>query len=76
MKAHVRKLLLIGAVAAVVAIVAFQPARDDGAKTAPREAAATGSVARGNAAPALQVPERRSLGEARGELFGAPPPPP
>ena len=75
MKAHVRKLLLVGAVIAVVAMVAYQPARES-AKGAVSEAQAPAGAVRPNAAPALVVPEKRSLGRARGELFGAPPPPP
>jgi Cohesin domain len=73
----VRKLLLIGAVLVTVGLVAYQPARNDATKGAPREAAAASSVtASGKGAEGLQVPERRSLGQVRGELFGAPPPPP
>jgi hypothetical protein len=75
MKAQVRKLLLIGAVIAVVAMVAYEPARDS-TKGAVSEAQAPAGAVRPNAAPALVVPEKRSLGRARGELFGAPPPPP
>lgn len=71
-----RKLLLIGAVLATVALVAYEPAREDSAKSQPRESAAPASTARGNASEGLQVPERRALGKVRGELFGAPPPPP
>ena len=75
MKASVRKLLLIGAIAAVVAIIAFEPARNEGSKSEPRESAAPAGGARGKATEALQVPERRALGQVRGELFGVPPPP-
>ena len=75
MKAHVRKLLLVGAVIAVVAMVAYQPARES-PKGAVSEAQAPAGAVRPNAAPLLVVPEKRSLGRARGELFGAPPPPP
>jgi hypothetical protein len=76
MKPSVRKLLLIGAVAITVALVAYQPARDEAAKSEPRESAAPAGVARGKASEGLQVPERRALGKVRGELFGAPPAPP
>jgi hypothetical protein len=72
----VRKLLLIGAVAVAVVLVAYEPARDEAAKSEPREAAGPASVARGKASEGLQVPERRTLGKVRGELFGAPPAPP
>ena len=75
MKAQVRKLLLVGAVIAVVAMVAYEPARES-AKGAVSEAQAPAGAVRPNAAPALQVPAKRGLGKARGELFGAPPPPP
>lgn len=75
MKAQVRKLLLIGAVIAVVAMVAYQPARES-AKGAVSEAQAPAGAVRAAAAPALVVPEKRGLGKARGELFGASPPPP
>lgn len=71
-----RKLLLIGAVLATVALVAYEPARDDAAKSQPRESAAPASTTRGNASEGLNVPERRALGKVRGELFGAPPAPP
>ena len=76
MKPSVRKLLLIGAVAITVALVAYQPARDEAAKSEQRESAAPAGVARGKASEGLQVPERRALGKVRGELFGAPPAPP
>lgn len=71
-----RKLLLIGAVLATVALVSYEPARDDASKSEPRESAAPASAARGKAGEGLQVPERRALGKVRGELFGAPPAPP
>jgi hypothetical protein len=75
MKAQVRKLLLIGAVIAVVAMVAYEPARDS-TKGPVSEAQAPAGAVRAEAAPALVVPAKRGLGKARGELFGAPPPPP
>jgi hypothetical protein len=75
MKAQVRKLLLIGAVIAVVAMVAYEPARES-AKGAVSEAQAPAGTVRAHAAPALEVPAKRGLGKVRGELFGAPPPPP
>ena len=71
-----RKLLLIGAVLATVALVAYEPARDETVKSEPRESAGPASVTRGQATEGLQVPERRALGKVRGELFGAPPAPP
>ena len=75
MKAQVRKLLLVGAIIAVVAMVAYEPARES-AKGAVSEAQAPAGAVRADAAPVLVVPEKRSLGKARGELFGAPPAPP
>jgi hypothetical protein len=75
MKPQLRKLLLVGAAIAVVAMVAYQPARES-AKGAVSEAQAPAGAVRPSAAPALVVPEKRSLGRARGELFGAPPAPP
>ena len=76
MKPSLRKLLLIGAVAATVALVAYEPARDEAAKSEPRASAGPASATRGKASEGLQVPERRALGKVRGELFGAPPAPP
>ena len=75
MKAQVRKLLLAGAVVAVVAMVAYEPARES-AKGTVGEAQAQAGAVRADAAPVLVVPEKRGLGKARGELFGAPPAPP
>ena len=75
MKAQLRKLLLVGAVIAVVAMVAYEPARES-AKGAVSEAQAPAGAMRADAAPVLVVPEKRSLGKASGELFGAPPAPP
>jgi hypothetical protein len=71
----VRKLLLIGALAVVVTIVVYQPARNDVAKGEMRDAAPA-AAARTKSAESLQLPERRALSPVRGELFGAPPPPP
>jgi hypothetical protein len=71
----VRKLLLIGAVLSTVALVAYEPARDEASKSEPRGSAAPAGAARGKASEGLQVPERRALGTVRGELFGAPPAP-
>ena len=72
---RLRKLLLIGAIAAVAAAVAYQSARESAKGAAPQAQAPVQAV-RADTAPVLQVPEKRSLGKARGELFGAPPPPP
>ena len=76
MNARVRKGLLIASLASVVAVIAFEPGRKDDAKSKPRESSASASVARANNTDALQLPERRGLSQPRGELFGAPPPPP
>src|SRR3954463_5311853 len=76
MNSRVRKGLLIAALAGVVAVIAFEPGRKDDAKGKPGESSATASVARANSTEALQLPERRGLSQPRGELFGAPRPPP
>jgi hypothetical protein len=71
-----RKLLLFGALAAVGGVLLFdKPAKKPEAGIAQSD----GGPAR--AAPAqsaenLQLPDRQGLARARGELFGAPPPPP
>ena len=70
-----RKLLLFGALAAIVVWVAVEPARKDAAAPSTREAAMS-EGARAKAAEPLELPDRRGLGRARGELFGAPPAPP
>jgi hypothetical protein len=76
MNSRVRKVLLVAAVAGVIAIFAFEPGRKDAAKSTPRESSGTTPAARANSTDALRLPERRGLSQPRGELFGAPPPPP
>jgi hypothetical protein len=75
---RLRKFLLFGVLAAIVGLLLLDPpakgpelvaASRDG--TAP-DAAKPASGAR----DALQLPDRRELARPRGELFGAPPPPP
>jgi len=75
MNSRLRKGLLIAAAAAVVAVVAVEPGRKDEAKSTPRESTASAPVAHARSAESLQLPERRGLSQARGELFGAPPHP-
>lgn len=73
MRAGVRKLLLFGALAGVVAFLAW-----DRPQQRANVATTTASAAPGIAKPAesLQLPERGGLARVRGELFGAPPAPP
>jgi hypothetical protein len=71
----VRKIILAVAAVATIALVIYEPAKKDGPASAPRQAAATTNTATAKAGDPLQVPERRGLEKARGELFGAPPPP-
>jgi hypothetical protein len=83
MSPSTRKRVFLGVLAATVALVVFMPAREDtsgaatGRAAAPGTAAATsGSALQADASRGLQLPERPGLGRSRGELFGAPPPPP
>ena len=77
MRPKLRKPVLLGGLAVVVAVVLLLPERE-----APRTAGAAGGTAASGAQPQadatrnLQLPERSGLSRARGELFGAPPPPP
>jgi hypothetical protein len=75
MRARLRKLVLFGALAGIVGfllldkpqqapgVATVQPTTGDGPRKTPSE-------------NSLQLPERRGLAKARGELFGAPPAPP
>jgi cohesin domain-containing protein len=67
-----RKLLLFGVLAVVVGLALFDRPR------APTEvvAAQSGVASTRQRSDALQLPDARTLGKVRGELFGAPPPPP
>lgn len=76
MNTRARWLLLIVAAVGTGVLVMYEPARNDAAKPGSRDAVATNSSSSQKSSDTLQVPERRSLGKARGELFGAPPPPP
>jgi hypothetical protein len=70
-----RKFLLFGSLAAVVGYLLLeQPARQPGVAVAQNPGAETRAP---KAAPVerLDVPERRGLSRAQGELFAAPPPP-
>jgi hypothetical protein len=76
MRAGLRKLLLFGALAAVVGVLLFhKPAQNPEAVIAITDRAPPRSGATG-AAENLQLPDRQGLARARGELFGSPPPPP
>lgn len=69
---RLRKLLLFGVLAVVVGLALL-----DRPQT-PTEvvAAQSGVTSTRQASDALQLPDARTLGKVRGELFGAPPPPP
>jgi hypothetical protein len=58
-------------------VIFYDPAPKGAPTAAPRETGSSSSTTNTNAkaADALQVPDRRGLDKARGELFGAPPPP-
>ena len=77
MRAAWRKPVLLGSLAVVVAVVLLLPEKE-----APRTGASGGTSTPGgtpsqaDAGRNLQLPERSGLSRARGELFGAPPPPP
>jgi hypothetical protein len=80
MRSSARKLLIFGALVAVVGLVLYDP---PGKKPASGPDVATiksdSASPRAAAAPSgegLSVPDREGLARARGELFGAPPPPP
>jgi hypothetical protein len=73
MRARLRKFLLFGALAGIVGFLLL-----DKPATAPQVAIekSDGTAPRTSSTEPLQLPERRGLARARGELFGAPPPPP
>ena len=75
MKTRARRLVLVVAAVGTGALLLYEPGRNDAAKNA-RVALPGTSIPDQKTADGLQVPERRTLGKARGELFGAPPPPP
>jgi hypothetical protein len=75
MNTRARRLLLVVAAVATGALLLYEPRRNDAGKDAPRDTAGANSSGT-KSTDALQLPERRTLGRARGELFGAPPPPP
>lgn len=69
---RLRKLLLFGVLAVVVGLALY-----DRPRTPTEVVAAQGGVASTRQrSDALQLPDARTLGKVRGELFGAPPPPP
>ena len=69
---RLRKLLLFGVLAVVVGLALFDRPRT------PTEVVAAQSGVASTQPPSdsLQLPDTRTLGKVRGELFGAPPPPP
>lgn len=69
---RLRKPLLFGVLAVVVGLALYDRPRT------PTEvvAAQSGVASTRQRSDALQLPDARTLGKARGELFGAPPPPP
>lgn len=71
-----RKVLLSVAAVATIGLILYEPARQDAKDPAPRENVHRVTGVAGGSAEKLAVPERRTLGQARGELFGAPTPPP
>lgn len=76
MRAGLRKLLLFGALAAVVGLLLYdKPAKKAEVAFAKADRASQ-RASSANSAEALRLPERQGLARARGELFGAPPPPP
>ena len=69
---RLRKPLLFGVLAVVVGLVLYDRPRTPTAVVAAQSGAASTPQQR----DALQLPDARTLGKVRGELFGAPPPPP
>lgn len=69
---RLRKPLLFGVLAVVVGLALYDRPRTPTAVVAAQSGAASTPQQR----DALQLPDARTLGKARGELFGAPPPPP
>jgi hypothetical protein len=75
MRARLRKLVLFGALAGVVAFLLFdKPQKALGVASVP--SAVSEGPRNAPSDNALQLPDRRGLERARGELFGAPPAPP
>ena len=78
MRPALRKRIFLGVLAAVVALVVLLPEKEStrGASAPGGAAASSGAQPQADASRGLQLPERAGLSRARGELFGAPPPPP
>jgi hypothetical protein len=77
MRASVRKRIFLGVLAGVVALVVLLPGKEAARTSASAGAAApSGAQPQADASRGLQLPERSGLSRSRGELFGAPPPPP
>jgi len=74
MRASLRKGMLFGALAGVVALIAFGPEGEDVARELPEPSAAS-VAARGKTADNLRLPDRQGLRKPRGDLFAAPPAP-
>ena len=67
---RLRKLVLLGGLAGIVAFLLLDNPQ------APTRLVETSSPEKSSSADSLKVPDRQGLTRARGELFGAPPPPP
>jgi hypothetical protein len=78
MRPALRKRIFLGVLAAVVVLVVALPEKESarGTSASPGAPAAGGAQAQADASRSLQLPERAGLSRSRGELFGAPPPPP
>jgi hypothetical protein len=75
MRARLRKLVLFGALAGIVAFLFLDnPQSPPGVTSAP--SAVSEAPRHASSDSSLQLPDRRGLARARGELFGAPPAPP
>jgi hypothetical protein len=75
MRARLRKLVVFGALAGIVAFLLFdKPQTAPGVASVPSAAGET--LRNAPSDNSLQLPDRRGLARARGELFGAPPAPP
>jgi len=78
MRPALRKRIFLGVLAAVVALVVLLPEKEGtrGTSASGGAAATSGAQPQADASRGLQLPERAGLSRSRGELFGAPPPPP
>jgi hypothetical protein len=77
MRARLRKVLLLSAVAGIVALLALEPGRDKALAVSPPGGDAAPKGDPFKASPArLDFPGRRAPGSVHGDLFGSPPAPP